>query len=261
MIEALAILFMAAGIALAVWWAFTDQPQKPAGFAAAGLAVVAGAVLLLRTQIAELSTPDLATIDAAAARATSDADAIRELREKIEADAKGTSSRAAAHAAEARRLAAQTSEALARVERRVSALNEQIARREPARAPRERVGPAASPSAGSPSMQQLAVVATALRSTGSHEVTLTTSMDDREAISLAIRLKEAIEAGGWTVHLNQAELSPPVFGVQVLAPVPLSPHVTTLLGALGRAGLQPKGLASQDADKLEVLVGPKPRES
>ena len=34
-----------------------------------------------------------------------------------------------------------------------------------------------------------------------------------------------------------------------------------LLGALGRAGLQPKGVARPRADKLEVLVGSKPRQS
>jgi hypothetical protein len=259
MFEALAILFMAAGVALAVWWAVNDQPRKAAGFAAAGLAVVAGATMLLRGQIVRLSHDEIETIEAAAAHAEEDADAIRELRASAEAEARAATGRVAAHAAEIRRLAAETSAAVAKLEKRVSALNEQAVQREAAHVRREQ--PAAEPAAtGSPSTQQLEVVATALRSTGSHEVTLTTSMDDREAIRLAIRLKQAIESAGWIVHLNQTELEP-ISGVQVLAPVPLSPHVTALLGALGRAGLQPRGLARQEADKLEVVVGPKPRES
>ncbi len=45
MVEAVSILFIAAGVALAVWWAVTDQPQKMAGFAASLFAIVAGAVL------------------------------------------------------------------------------------------------------------------------------------------------------------------------------------------------------------------------
>ena len=261
MLEALAILFMTAGVVLAVWWALTDQPQKAAGFAAAGLAVLAGAVGLLRGEIVRISFDQVDAIEAAATRAEADAAAIRDLRATIEDETNAATGRVAAHAAQAKRLAAETSAAVAKAEKRVSALNEQIARREASAQAQERASLAPSTATGSPSTQQFEVVATALRASGSHELTLTTSTNDTEAIALAIRLKEAIEAGGWIVHLNQAELEPPISGVQVLAPVPLRPHVTALLGALGRAGLQPKGLAQQDGDKLEVLVGSKPRAS
>jgi hypothetical protein len=46
--------------------------------------------------------------------------------------------------------------------------------------------------------------------------------------------------------------------VQVLAPVPLPAHATTLIGALGRAGLQPRGLSRQSVERLEVVVGSNP---
>ena len=121
---------------------------------------------------------------------------------------------------------------------------------------------AAPPAAGQPSKNQLSVLAKSLRGSGSHEVTLTTSMNDPEALELASRLKQAIEAGGWIVHgVNETELEPSVSGLQVVAPVPLPAHFATLLGALGRAGFDPKGVARPRADKLEVLVSSKPRKS
>jgi hypothetical protein len=264
MVEALSIFFIVAGIALAVWWVVTDQPQKPAGFAAGALAILAGLGLLLRAQIVEFSVPDLETIDAAAARASTDADAIRDLRASVEAESRSASGRVAANAAEARRLASETSSALAKAQEQVAALNQLVARINPARPASEPDVAAAGPAAtrGDLSGNPLAIVAMALRGSGSHEVTLTTSANDPEALELATRLKQAIEAGGWVVHgVNETELEPAVSGLQVIAPVPLPAYFTTLLGALGRAGLQPRGLARQRADRVEVLVGSKPRSS
>jgi hypothetical protein len=260
MVVAVSMLLVVAGVALAVWWAVTDRPQKAAGFGASALAILAGALGLLRGPMVEISSGNVSSIEAAAARASADADAIRDLRASVEAEAKRASGRVAANAAEARRLAAETSEALARVERRLTALGERPERRAESRLETGRSAPrAASPSrAGELGGGQLQVLATALRGSGSHEVTLTTSVDDPEAIELANRLKTAIEAGGWIVHgVNQTELEPTVSGLQVLAPVPLPAHVTTLIGALGRAGFQPKGMARNRVEKLEVLVGSK----
>jgi hypothetical protein len=254
MLEAFAILFMAAGVAFAVWWAVTGDARRPAGFAVGALAVGAGAVLLLRAEIVRFSVDELEAIEAAARRATADAGAIRDVRASIEAEARAESGRVAAQRAEAKRLAAEMSAAVAQIEKGASAARAQATRRDPALAPLERASARRPDAAGPPSTQQLEIVATALRSSGAHELRLTTSTDDTEAIELAIRLKQAIEAGGWTVHLTQAEL-PTVSGVQVRTPVPLPPHVTTLLGALGRAGLHPNGLAQPDGDELEVLVG------
>ena len=128
MVEVVSIVFIAAGITLAAWRAFADRPQKIAGFAAGGMAIAAGAVLLLRGQIVEFSVDDLDAIDAAAARASADADAIRDLRASIEAEAKSATARVAANAAEARRLAAETSAALATAQKQVSVLNELVVR-------------------------------------------------------------------------------------------------------------------------------------
>jgi hypothetical protein len=263
MVEAVAILFMAAGVALAVWWAITDRPQKLAGFAASLVALLAGVALMLRGQIVQFSVEDVGTIDVAAARASADADAIRDLRASVEAEAKSATGRVAANAAEARRLAAETSAALATAQKQVAALNELVARKESSRARSEVTAAAAAPAAPHDfSANQLEVLATSLRGSGSHEVTLTTSVNDPEAIELATRLKGAIEAGGWIVHgVNETQLEPPVSGLQVLSPVPLPAHFATLLGALGRAGLQPKGMARPRADRLEVLVGSKPGQS
>jgi hypothetical protein len=264
MVEALSIVFIAAGIALAVWWVVTDQPQKPAGFAAAVLSILAGLAILLRGQIVEFSVAGIDTIDAAASRASEDADAIRDLRASVEAESRSATGRVAANAAEARRLATETSSALAKAQEQVAALNQLVARVGPARRESEPDVAAAGP-AGAPhdlSGNPLAVVAMALRGSGPHEVTLTTSGNDPEALELATRLKQAIEAGGWIVHgVNETELEPAVSGLQVISPVPLPAHFTTLLGALGRAGLQPRGLARQRADQIEVLVGSKPRPS
>src|SRR5262245_3958544 len=143
MVGAVSILFVAAGIALAIWWAVTDQPRKAAGFAASAFAIAAGVVLLLRAQIVGFSSGDLQTIDDAADRATADADAIRDLAAEIEADANASSGRVAAHAAEARRLAAETSEALAKAEQQVAALNRLAERAAPSPARRETVEPVA----------------------------------------------------------------------------------------------------------------------
>ena len=260
MVELLSIVFIAAGVALAIWWAVTDQPQKMAGFAASGMAVAAGVVLLLRGQIVEFSVDDIDTIEVATARASADADAIRDLRASIEAEAKSAAGRVAANAAEARRLATETSAALATAQKQVSALNELVARSRSLPRPEDSTA-AATLISGNLSVNQLEVLATSLRGSGSHEVTLTTS-NDPEAIELAARLKEAIEAGGWIVHgVNETQLERPVSGLQVLAPVPLPSHFATLLGALGRAGLSPKGMARQQVDRIEVLVGSAPRRS
>jgi len=261
MVEPLSIVFIAAGVALAIWWAVTDQPQKMAGFAASGMAVAAGVVLLLRSQIVEFSVDDIDTIEVAAARASADAEAIRDLRARIEVEANSAAGRVAANAAEARRLAAETSAALATAQKQVSALNELVARSQSSLPRPVDSTAAATLITGDLSVNQLEVLATSLRGSGSHEVTLTTS-NDPEAIELAARLKEAIEAGGWIVHgVNETQLERPVSGLQVLAPVPLPSHFATLLGALGRAGLSPKGMARQQVDRLEVLVGSAPRRS
>ena len=61
--------------------------------------------------------------------------------------------------------------------------------------------------------------------------------------------------------MQQMAWAEPVFGVQVLAPVPLPAHATTLLSALGRVGLQPRGLSRQRVERLEVLVGSNPGRS
>jgi hypothetical protein len=42
MIDALAILLVLSGVGLALFWAFSDQPQKAAGFSASLIAVLAG---------------------------------------------------------------------------------------------------------------------------------------------------------------------------------------------------------------------------
>ena len=261
MVEPVSIIFIAAGVALAIWWAVTDRPQKIAGFVASGMASLAGAVLLLRGQIVEFSVDDIDTIEAATARASADADAIRDLRASIEAEAKSAAGRVAANAAEARRLATETSAALATAQKQVAALNELVARSQSSLPRPEDSIAAATLISGDLSVNQLEVLATSLRGSGSHEVTLTTS-NDPEAIELAARLKKAIEAGGWIVHgVNETQLERPVSGLQVLAPVPLPSHFATLLGALGRAGLSPKGMARQQVDRLEVLVGSAPRRS
>jgi hypothetical protein len=265
MIEALAILFVAAGVVLAVGWAFTDRPQKAAGFAASLIAVLAGSALLLRGPIVQLAVEDVRTLDAAAARASADAQVIGDLRAQIETQ----TAEVAANAAESKRLAAEIRTELAQAERRVAQL-EELAKRSDELQNLERAAEAEEAPGGlleqqdvpGLSARQADVLATSLRASSAHELTLTTLSNDAEAIEFARRLKTAIEAGGWTVHgVNEAESERSVVGLEILAPVPLPAHFKTLLGALGRAGLQPKGLSRQQVDKLEVLVGSIPGRS
>jgi hypothetical protein len=266
MIDAVAILFVAAGVLLAVWWAITNRPQRAAGFAASLMAILGGAVLLLRSAIAQVAVEDARTLEATVARATADAQVIRDLR--VETEAKTAS--ITARAAESQRLAAELRNELSQSEHHRARLDE-LAKRDGESQPRlaraaGRVEPAGSPDPKDAtrrlSARQAEVLATSLRASGAHELTLTTPIDDAEAIEFAQRLKKAIEAGGWTVHVaNPAEPARPIVGLEVLAPAPLPAHATTLLGALGRAGLQPKGSSRQQVDELEVLVGSKPGES
>jgi hypothetical protein len=271
MVTAFALLLVAAGVLLAVWWALTNRPRIAAGFAAAIVSVAAGVVLLLRGPIVERSVGDVATLEEAAARASADAQAIRELLEQVEAQGRAASDRAAANTAESRRLVSQTSKDLADTERRLAQLNARIERsdaslRELQAAAAEmeaRPTPVELPAAvRALSADQIERLASSLRAAGAHELTLSTSRNDSEAIELAGRLKSAIESAGWTVHgVQQMAWAEPVFGVQVLAPVPLPAHATTLIGALGRAGLQPRGLSRQSVERLELLVGSDPRRS
>jgi hypothetical protein len=64
------------------------------------------------------------------------------------------------------------------------------------------------------------------------------------------------------VHgVHEDESARPIVGLEVRAPAPLPAHATTLLGALGRAGLQPKGSSRQEISELEVFVGSVPGRS
>lgn len=265
MIEALAILLVAAGVLLAVAWAVVDRPNKGAGFAASLVAVLGGAVLLLRGPIVELAVDDVRTLEAAAQRASADARVIGDLRDQIEKQ----TAQISASAAEAKRLAAEIRSELAHSEQRVAQL-EELARRRDVLANAERAAAQLAAPGGSPdqpdapglSARQAEVLATSLRASGIHELTLTTLSDDAEALEFARRLKTAIEAGGWTVHgVNEAASEQPVVGLEVRAPNPLPAHFATLLGALGRAGLQPKGLSRQQVEGLEVRVGSVPGKS
>src|SRR5262245_48821424 len=100
MVEAVSIFFIAAGVVLAAWWGFADRPQKAAGFAASALAVFAGLAMLMHGDIVESSVDEIETIRAAAARASEDAEAIRDLRASVEAEARTATSRMAAYAAQ-----------------------------------------------------------------------------------------------------------------------------------------------------------------
>jgi hypothetical protein len=271
MVTAFALLLVAAGVLLAAWWALTNRPQIAAGIAASLVAVVAGVVLLMRGPIVERSVDRVATLEQAAASASADAQAIRDLLAQIEMDGRAAVDRASAGAAESRRIAAQASEGLADTERRLAQLNARIehsgeALRSLQTATAEaqvRPTPVELPPASRAlSEDQFELLATSLRAAGSHELTVSSPRNDTEANELADRLKSAVEAAGWTVHgVQQVAVAEPVFGVQVLAPVPLPAHATTLIGALGRAGLQPRGLSRQSVDRLEVVVGSKPGRS
>jgi hypothetical protein len=268
MVDAVSILLVAAGALLAVWWAVANRPHRAAGFIASSIVILAGAVLLLTSRIAELSIEHVGTIEAAAARASADAAVIQDVRASIEAQA-ATVDGVAATAAESKRVAAKTSAELAKAESRLAALNKLIERGDESLrkvelglfAAESRAAPVEQPVAVRDlSADQVEVLAASLRTSGAQELTLTATMNDSEAIEFADTLKKAIEAGGWTVHgVHQATWTQPTFGLQILAPHPLPAHATTLLSALGRAGLQPRGLSRQQVEQLEVRVGSKPR--
>jgi hypothetical protein len=271
MLTAFALLLVAAGVLLAVWWAFTNRPQLAAGIAASLVAVAAGVALLLRGPIVERSVDEVATLEQAAAQASADAQAIRDLLAQVETDGRAALDRASASAAESRRLTEKSTAELAVTERRLAQLNARIDRsgeslRSLERAAAEveaRPTPVELPAATRGlSQDQFELLASSLRAAGAHELTLSSPRNDTEANELAGRLKSAIEAAGWTVHgVQQIASAEPVFGVQVLAPVPLPAHATTLLSALGRVGLQPRGLSRQRVERLEVLVGSNPGRS
>ena len=260
MIDALAVLFVALGVALAIGWAVADRPQKRAVFTAALIAVFAGALMLLRGPLVGRAEADQRAREAAAERASQE---LADLREQIDA----RTASIAASASEAKRLAGETRAELASAGARLARL-EDVAKRgnELARRP-ELTGtskrPSASPDADVPGLtvRQAQVLATSLRASSANELTLTANSNDPETIEFAQRLKNAIEAGGWTVHgVNAAEPGRPGVGLEVRAPVPIPAHATTLLGAFGRAGLQPKG-SSRQGNQLEVFVGSVPGKS
>ncbi len=260
MIDALAILFVATGVVFAGFWAVTDQPRKAAGFAASLIAVLAGAALLLRGPVARIA--DARTSEASTASAN--AELLGELRAQIEAQAASLS----ASQAQAKRVAADTSSQLSQAQHRIAQLEDLTQRREAVRrvervAVGERPAGSATPQAGPGlSVRQAELLATSLRASGANELTLSARGDDPETIEFAQRLKTAIEAGGWTVHgVHESESTHPVVGLEVRAPAPLPAHATTLLGALGRAGLQPKGSSRQEVSELEVFVGSVPGRS
>lgn len=265
MIDALAVLFIALGVSLAIGWAIGDLPQKRAGFAAALIAVFAGALLLLRGPLVRRADAEERTGEAITQRASADAQELADLREQIEA----RTASLAASASEAKRLAAETRAELASAGERLARLEDRAKRSSSEPASRlEPTGtaqqPNESPETDVPGLtvRQAQVLATSLRASRANELTLTATSDDPETIEFAQRLKTAIEAGGWTVHgVHASQSAQPVVGLEVRAPVPIPVHATALLGALGRAGLQPKGSSRQAGDRLEVFVGSVPGKS
>jgi hypothetical protein len=264
MIDALAVLFIALGVSLAIGWAIGDLPQKRAGFAAALIAVFAGALLLLRGPLVRRADAEARAGEAIAQRASADAQELADLREQIDA----RTASLAASASEAKRIAAETRAELASAGERLARLEDRAKRSSELARTLEPTGTAQQPS-GSPetdvpglTLRQAQVLATSLRASRANELTLTATSDDPETIEFAQRLKTAIEAGGWTVHgVQAAQSAQPVVGLEVRAPVPIPVHATALLGALGRAGLQPKGSSRQAGDRLEVFVGSVPGKS
>jgi hypothetical protein len=267
MIDAVAVLLVVAGVGLAIGWAVTDRPRKEVGFAAAAIAVIAGSLLALRTPLVGRAAADASVRQATAARASVRAHEIADLRARVESQAE----QIAANAAESKRVATELRSKLARSEQRVALLEDSARRRgELLRLERAAAMDRTAPSeavvalsdAPGLSARQAELLATSLRGSGTHELTLTTLGDDAEALAFAERLKTAIEAGGWTVHVESAAASEPsLVGLEVRAPNPLPAHFAALLGALGRAGLQPKGSSRQPVDRLEVLVGSVPGRS
>ena len=261
------VLLVAAGVLLAVWWAVTGRAQMAAGFTASLIAVCAGVVLLLRGPVVESSVErhrrDRGGRGARIRGSAGDPRAAGEDRGAIRIRRRPRRRRRSGIEAPFGRISQRAREA----EARLAKLNELAseASRSDARACPQRgriAGRAVAPTSGARdlSADQSEVLASSLRASGTHEITLTTDMNDSEAIQFARSLKQAIEAGGWTVHgVNQNVSSRPVVGLRCAHRFPSRPRAT-LLSALGRAGLHPQGMSRQRVEKLEVLVGSRPGE-
>jgi hypothetical protein len=267
MVDVISLVFIGAGVGLAIWWSVTNRPEKAAGFGASLIAIFAGAFLLLRDRVVELTVENVGTIKAAATQAAADASSISELRSRIEAQA-ATIDLVAASAEESRSLATDFSEKLDQAEARLSQMDELIQRASGSLAQLERGLTAVESRAGqlerhaaprTLSPQQLAILTSALSEAGPREVAITAAMNDQEAVQFAEILKQAAERAGWTVNgINQALWGQPVFGLHVLAPDPPPDHATVLLQALAQGGLQPEGHWGENIGQLEIRVGSKP---
>lgn len=94
---------------LTVWWVSTEHPHKPWAITACILALFVGMFMVLQDRAIEITLKGVGSIKAAAQQATTDANAIASLKERIEAQS-ATIDLVATKASEARNLVDQLAE-------------------------------------------------------------------------------------------------------------------------------------------------------
>jgi hypothetical protein len=77
-------LIIAISIFLTTWWVTSNHPYKGWSFSMCLLCVFLGLILILYKRVTEVTIPHIGTIKAAAEQATADANAIAELKRRVE---------------------------------------------------------------------------------------------------------------------------------------------------------------------------------
>jgi hypothetical protein len=85
MTKLIGLLFITSAVIIAGWWVARDCPHKNWMFAVCLLALFSGAFLIVQDRATEITVKGIGTIKAAAEQASIDAQVVRDLRERIEA--------------------------------------------------------------------------------------------------------------------------------------------------------------------------------
>lgn len=125
MIELVGALLIISALVITAWWVTGEHPHKKWAFTLCLSSVFVGAFLVLQERVTELTVKGIGTIKSAAKQASTDANAISDLKSRVEAQS-ATVNLIAKEASDAKQLVNDLSEKNSKAEEKLSQLDKSI---------------------------------------------------------------------------------------------------------------------------------------
>jgi len=125
MLKLVGVLLISNALFITGWWVMGEHPHKGWGFTLCLAAVFGGVFLVLQGRVTEVTVKGIGTIKSAAEQASADANAISELKDRVEAQS-ATVDLIAKEAADAKQLVKDLSEKNSEAEEKLSQLDKSI---------------------------------------------------------------------------------------------------------------------------------------